>query len=67
MQLMRVQEVISILHDDPTAFKPNCGLIIVDFLVRHGFVSAETEPNFIEITTRCHRNLAEYVAMPLLV
>ncbi|GHJ85389.1 hypothetical protein NliqN6_1791 [Naganishia liquefaciens] len=65
-KLMSVQEVISILHKDPTAFKPNCGLIIVDFLVRHGFVSAESEPNFIEITTRCHRNLAEYVAMPLL-
>jgi hypothetical protein len=48
-----------ILRHDSSAFKPNCGLILVDFLVRHGFLSAETEADYNEITRRCHRNLGE--------
>ncbi|KAJ9100272.1 hypothetical protein QFC19_005625 [Naganishia cerealis] len=35
-------------------FKPNCGLIIVDFLIRHGLVGPET-PGYAEIVSRCHR------------
>ncbi|RLV88035.1 Uncharacterized protein JA9_002221 [Meyerozyma sp. JA9] len=35
-------------------FKPNCGLIIVDFLVRHGLVGPET-PDYAEIVSRSHR------------
>jgi 8-oxo-dGTP pyrophosphatase MutT (NUDIX family) len=38
-------------------FKPNCALVVLDFLVRHGFLTSDNEPNFIEIVSRLHRRL----------
>lgn len=38
-------------------FKPNCGLVLIDFLIRHGLVTAENEPGYIEIYSRVHRQL----------
>lgn len=35
-------------------FKPNCALVMLDFMVRHGFVTAENEPNLLEILSRMH-------------
>jgi hypothetical protein len=29
-------------------------LVIVDFLVRHGYVSPENEPHYVDIVTRLH-------------
>ncbi|KAH8722365.1 thiamine pyrophosphokinase [Phaeosphaeriaceae sp. PMI808] len=36
-------------------FKPNCSLVLLDFLIRHGFLTSENEPDFIEIGSRLHR------------
>lgn len=36
-------------------FKPNCVLVIIDFLIRHGIVTPETEPHYLEIMQRIHR------------
>lgn len=38
-------------------FKYNCGLVLVDFFIRHGIVNAENEPNYLEIIEHCHRQL----------
>ncbi len=38
-------------------FKPNTALCFIDFLIRHGFITAENEPNFVEIVSRSHRKL----------
>ena len=38
-------------------FKPNCALVMLDFLIRHGQLKAEDEPNYREICSRIHRNL----------
>lgn len=38
-------------------FKPNCAVVMLDFLIRHGFVSAEEEKDYIEIVSRVHRVL----------
>ncbi|KAI0391996.1 NUDIX hydrolase domain-like protein [Xylariaceae sp. FL0594] len=38
-------------------FKPNCGLVIVDFFVRHGIITRENEPDYDEIVERMHRYL----------
>ena len=38
-------------------FKPNCAAVLLDFFVRHGILTAETEPDYIEIITRLHRKL----------
>ncbi|PVI02533.1 thiamine pyrophosphokinase-related protein-like protein [Periconia macrospinosa] len=36
-------------------FKPNCALVMLDFFIRHGFLTAENERDFIEIVARLHR------------
>lgn len=36
-------------------FKPNCALVICDFLMRHGIMTAQNEPNYLEILSRIHR------------
>jgi hypothetical protein len=38
-------------------FKTNSAAVMVDFLVRHGFIREEEEPNYAEITVRLHRRL----------
>lgn len=38
-------------------FKPNCALVLLDFLVRHGVLTPTNEPNYIEIVSRLHRRL----------
>lgn len=53
--LMDVDDVLKKLHNDE--FKPNCGLIITDFLVRHGYITPSSDPNYLEILARCHRKM----------
>lgn len=50
-KLMEVEEVISKLDE----FKPNCALVIIDFLIRHGYIGAE-EDGFGELLVRLHRS-----------
>ncbi|KAI9841447.1 MAG: hypothetical protein M1838_003581 [Thelocarpon superellum] len=38
-------------------FKPNCALVLLDFLVRHGVLTPQDEPDYIEIVARMHRRL----------
>ncbi len=38
-------------------FKPNCALVLLDFFVRHGIVTAENEPDYIDIVSRLHRRV----------
>lgn len=51
-QLLSLEEVLPKLAAGE--FKPNCGLIIVDFMLRHGLVDAET-PHYHDIVSRSHR------------
>ncbi|RKP30226.1 hypothetical protein METBISCDRAFT_31077 [Metschnikowia bicuspidata] len=51
--LMRIDAIKqSILAGE---FKPNCALVICDFMIRHGIMTAENEPNYLEILSRIHR------------
>ena len=43
-------------------FKPNCALVLLDFLIRHGILTAENEFDYAEIITRLHRKLEYPVA-----
>lgn len=47
-----VQEALSLGE-----FKPNCAIIMIDFFIRHGILSAETEPDYLDIVARLHRRL----------
>ncbi|KAL4887610.1 NUDIX hydrolase domain-like protein [Aspergillus karnatakaensis] len=38
-------------------FKPNCAVVLIDFFLRHGILTAENEKDFLEIITRIHRRL----------
>lgn len=38
-------------------FKPNSAVIMIDFFVRHGILTIEQEPDYIEIVQRMHRRL----------
>ncbi|MGQ9659202.1 MAG: DUF4743 domain-containing protein [Thermochromatium sp.] len=48
-------EVASLVRDTD-AFKLNCNLTIIDFLVRHGFITPE-EPDYLEILAGLHAPL----------
>jgi 8-oxo-dGTP pyrophosphatase MutT (NUDIX family) len=53
-RLLSVDEVRAAMAEG--RFKPNCALLLIEFLVRHGFITAD-EPDYIEIVDRCHRRL----------
>ncbi|KAK2599016.1 hypothetical protein QQS21_005551 [Conoideocrella luteorostrata] len=53
--LMTVAEIKRALSNGE--FKPNCALVMLDFLIRHGQIKAEHEPDYEEICSRLHRNL----------
>ncbi|KAI7857379.1 NUDIX hydrolase domain-like protein [Circinella umbellata] len=44
----------SILNNE---WKPNCALVTIDFMIRHGIITADNEPDFIDISARLHRRL----------
>jgi 8-oxo-dGTP pyrophosphatase MutT (NUDIX family) len=54
-EIMNVEQVKEALGR--ALFKPNCALVMLDFLVRHGVFSKENEPNLAEIVSRLHRRL----------
>ncbi|KAI9318141.1 NUDIX hydrolase domain-like protein [Dichotomocladium elegans] len=38
-------------------WKPNCAIVTIDFMIRHGIITADNEADFIDINTRLHRRL----------
>lgn len=52
-RLMTVPEIMRRLLGGE--FKPNCGLIVIDFMIRHGFILRTSEQDFDEICARSHR------------
>ncbi|KAF2423659.1 thiamine pyrophosphokinase [Tothia fuscella] len=38
-------------------FKPNCAVVMIDFMVRHGYLNREEEGDYVEIVSRLHRFL----------
>ena len=49
-ELMPIGQVMEIVESDPDAFKYNCNLAIIDFLVRHGFIAPD-HPDYFEIAS----------------
>ena len=54
-ELMSVEGVLEALGN--AEFKPNCAVVMVEFLVRHGVITRENERDYAEIVARCHRRL----------
>ena len=53
--LWTVEEVQKALAEGQ--FKPNCAMVLLDFFVRHGIITAGNERDYIEIVSRMHRKL----------
>ena len=54
-QLLTVEKVQEAMANG--LFKPNCALMLLEFFVRHGILTPEDEPDYIEIVARLHRKL----------
>lgn len=55
VNLMTLEEVLSALANGE--FKLNCAMTWLAFLIRHGHVNSENEPDLLEICSRLHRKL----------
>ncbi|RCK35998.1 NTP pyrophosphohydrolase [Thalassospira xiamenensis] len=55
-ELLPLAEVAAIVRKS-FDFKFNCALVIIDFLIRHGFLTADNEPEYCQLTTGLHRNI----------
>ena len=53
--LWSVEQVQNALAEEE--FKPNCALVLLDFFVRHGILTVENEPDYMDIVVRLHRKL----------
>jgi 8-oxo-dGTP pyrophosphatase MutT (NUDIX family) len=53
--LLGVDEVLEALGK--AEFKPNCAVVMIEFLIRHGYITRENERHYAEIVQRCHRRL----------
>lgn len=58
--LMGVEEVKEALLR--REFKTNCAMVMIDFFIRHGIITAKEEKDYAEIIMRMHRRLPFRVA-----
>ncbi|KAK9575361.1 hypothetical protein V6000_010018 [Aspergillus fumigatus] len=54
-RLWNVDQVVDALGRG--SFKPNSAVVVIDFFIRHGVITPETEPMYDEIIRRLHREL----------
>lgn len=54
-QLLTIEEVKDAMAAGK--FKPNCAHVLLDFFMRHGILTPENEPDYIEILAKVHRRL----------
>ncbi|ORX70669.1 hypothetical protein DL89DRAFT_274661 [Linderina pennispora] len=53
--LWTLDEVVEKMRQN--LFKPNCAVCVVDFLIRHGYLTPENEPDYLAILDNIHRPL----------
>ncbi|MCB1734258.1 MAG: DUF4743 domain-containing protein [Gammaproteobacteria bacterium] len=51
-QLLPIEEVAEIVRDTEE-FKPNCNLVVIDFLIRHGVLGPD-DPDYVDLITGLH-------------
>lgn len=54
-ELMNVDTIMQAMRK--SLFKTNSAVVMIDFFVRHGIVTPENEPDYVEIVSRMHRRL----------
>jgi len=58
-ELLPIEEVM-VLVSETDAFKLNCNLVIIDFLIRHGYIESD-HPDYSELVTGLHPDMAKQV------
>ncbi|XP_044068776.1 thiamin pyrophosphokinase 2 [Siniperca chuatsi] len=53
--LLPIEKVKELLATDD--FKPNCAMVVLDFLIRHSFIEPDTEPCYQEFVAGLHQTL----------
>ncbi|XP_071331215.1 thiamin pyrophosphokinase 2 [Trachinotus anak] len=53
--LLPIDKVKELLSTDD--FKPNCAMVVLDFLIRHSFIEPDTEPCYQEFVAGLHQTL----------
>lgn len=53
--LLSLQETIDAIKNQK--FKPNSALVMVEFLIRHGYINSENDPNYCTLVHNLHRQL----------
>ena len=51
-ELMKVDDLIESVRSHLDAWKPNSALVMIEFMMRHGFLQVD-EPGYVEIATLC--------------
>jgi 8-oxo-dGTP pyrophosphatase MutT (NUDIX family) len=54
-RLMSVEEITEAMYRQE--FKTNSAVVMIDFFIRHGILTSENCPNYLEILSRTHRRL----------
>ncbi|NFV82214.1 DUF4743 domain-containing protein [Magnetospirillum aberrantis] len=58
-RVMEVTEIAALVRDTD-AFKFNVNLVLVDFLVRHGYLNPDDEPDYVEIVRGLRQGAADF-------
>lgn len=48
--LLPVPQAAALVLADDSEYKPNCNLVVLDFLIRHGFITPE-HPGYLDVFT----------------
>jgi isopentenyldiphosphate isomerase len=54
-ELMNVDTIMLAMRQ--SLFKTNSAVVMMDFFIRHGIITPENEPDYVEIVSRIHRRL----------
>ncbi|KAK0541037.1 hypothetical protein OC835_000357 [Tilletia horrida] len=54
-ELMTFDQVMKLIRQ--ARFKPNCALVLIDFYIRHGLITPENEPEYVEVVAKMHNAL----------
>ncbi|XP_038577558.1 thiamin pyrophosphokinase 2 isoform X3 [Micropterus salmoides] len=53
--LLPIEEVKDLIATED--FKPNCAMVVLDFLIRHSFIEPDTEPRYQDFVAALHQTL----------
>ncbi|TID18982.1 Nudix protein [Venturia nashicola] len=54
-KLMGIEEIKEAMVN--REFKSNCNLVMIDFFIRHGILTPDEEPHYVEIQTKLHNSI----------